>query len=120
MKTKLGIVGCSLLSLVGIVIGCSEPTHPLHLNADNTAAPQTNYAITDLGNLGGGSAVARAINDSGQVVGRSQTVAGEQHAFLWTAATGMTDLGTLGGGSSQAFSVNDLGHVVGSTFLASG
>ena len=53
--------------------------------------------MVDLGTLGGSEQQARAINDAGQVVGRSDTASGDEHAFLWTAAGGMVDLGTLGG-----------------------
>lgn len=41
------------------------------------------YEVIDLGTLGGNSSVPLAINDRGQVVGRSVTAAGESHAFLW-------------------------------------
>ena len=36
------------------------------------------------------------VNDRGQVVGRSQTITGEFHAFFWSATTGMIDLGAFG------------------------
>src|SRR5216110_1055210 len=49
----------------------------------------------DLGTLGGVSSYATDINESGTVVGWSQTAAGWPHAFRWTASTGMVDLGTL-------------------------
>lgn len=70
------------------------------------------YAIIDLGTLGGNSSWAEAINDSGQVVGHSDTGSGEQRAFLWTASGGMQDLGTLGG-TSVATAINSSGQVVG-------
>jgi probable HAF family extracellular repeat protein len=68
--------------------------------------------FTDLGTLGGGFSGAGAINDTGQVIGSSQTFSGVSHAFLWTANTGMIDLGTLGG-ACGAGSINDRGDVVG-------
>ena len=50
----------------------------------------------ELGTLGGQSSLASAINEHRQIVGSSETAAGETHAFLWENGH-MTDLGTLGG-----------------------
>ncbi len=72
----------------------------------NTAfAEILQYEITDLG-----SVVPYGINDTGQVVGISNS-----HAFFWDADSGMIDLGMLPGppGYSQAFSINDAGQVIG-------
>jgi probable HAF family extracellular repeat protein len=64
-----------------------------------------------LGTVGGFGSEANAVNNRGQVVGR--TVVGfELHAFSWTKKGGMLDLGTLGG-DSDAVAVNDRGQVVG-------
>jgi probable HAF family extracellular repeat protein len=58
-------------------------------------------AVIDLGDLGGTTTCALAINDSGSVVGYSGLPDGTQHAFLWTptapnATTGsMVDLNDL-------------------------
>ena len=77
--------------------------------------------MVDLGTLGGDFSQALAVNDGGQVVGVSKTVAGQFHAFSWTAGGPMVDLGTLGGLTSEAFAVNDGGQVVGvSTTTAAG
>jgi probable HAF family extracellular repeat protein len=69
----------------------------------------------DLGTLGGTFSFPSAINDKGEVVGRSTTVASgiSTHAFVWTARTGMIDLGTLGGATSRAAAVNNHGQVAG-------
>jgi len=71
--------------------------------------------IRDLGTLGGQGAVARDINESGQVVGEALTEFGPHRAFLWTEAHGMQDLGSVGNFNSSAFAINDVGVVVGET-----
>lgn len=75
------------------------------------------YTITDLGTLGGSSSSALAINNEGQVVGRStlpgDTVTG---AFLWQDGA-MTDLGSLGGTFNTANGINRAGDVVGASEL---
>jgi probable HAF family extracellular repeat protein len=76
-----------------------------------------NGQMTDLGDFGGGSTWATAINDAGQIVGQSarpstDTQVGAHTAFLWQAGQ-MTDLGTLGGRHSLAQALNNAGQVVG-------
>ena len=70
--------------------------------------------LVDLGTLGGLGSSAWAVNDSGQVVGTSDTTGNfGQHAFMWTQADGMIDLGTFGGTVSEARDVNEEGQIVG-------
>jgi probable HAF family extracellular repeat protein len=71
--------------------------------------------IQDLGNLGGSSATARSINDSGEVAGFSTDGSEETRAFMWDSTNGMVNLGTLGGDNSFALGINNSGEIVGST-----
>jgi probable HAF family extracellular repeat protein len=73
---------------------------------------------TDLGNLGGRRGWANGINSSGQVVGMSPDVSGDQRlAFLYSGGV-MYDLNNLISSSSglvltDAFGINDAGQIVG-------
>ena len=104
--------------------------HGINRSGDVAAANVTNgsyHAILyngswkDLGTLGGNESIAAGLNDSAQVVGYSQTSAGDTNAFLWTpgGATGvsgnpqMQNLGTLGGPVSEAYAINDAGQTTG-------
>jgi probable HAF family extracellular repeat protein len=81
------------------------------------------YTFTDLGGLPNPNSVAseaRAINDSGQVVGLSYVTRPSgtvYHPVVWAKdATGkyvITDLGTLGGNSGKALGINSQGEIVG-------
>jgi len=73
-----------------------------------------------LGDLGGGTAHAIAINDSGEVVGESSLANGTIHAFRWSATGGMQDMGSPQGGGSLATAINAKGEVAGLTYAANG
>jgi probable HAF family extracellular repeat protein len=77
---------------------------------------QKQGGIRDLGTLPGGDySAAYAINDSGVVVGISNTSI-STHAFSWTEAQGLKDLGTLPGtNASSALAINNQGQIVGSS-----
>src|SRR5262245_3698003 len=77
-----------------------------------TAAHAAQYAVTDLGTLGGAESFGSGLNAGGQVAGASYASGGAYHTFLWKPATPngasgtKTDLGTLGGIESFGNGVN--------------
>jgi probable HAF family extracellular repeat protein len=77
---------------------------------------QKQGGMRDLGTLPGGDySAAFGINDSGQVVGTSNT-ADSMHAFLWSSSSGLKDLGELAGtNSSQGYAINNAGQVAGAS-----
>jgi probable HAF family extracellular repeat protein len=73
----------------------------------------SDYAVLDLGTLGGTFATALGVNNEGWVTGFANLAGDEnRHAFLWVRGA-KTDLGTLGGPNSAGSLVNDRGQVVG-------
>lgn len=84
-----------------------------------------NHSLKDIGTLGGLTSQAQDINDSGQVVGYSDTVNTglvrdrRPHAFLYYSDV-LHDLGTLGGMESYAKGINDKGDVVGWSYYLPG
>jgi probable HAF family extracellular repeat protein len=105
----MATIALTLLVSSGVVLadfvagpGAAEPS-----------APKPVYAVTPLGDLGGGKSIARDINDSGQVTGQSQYASGQNRGFLWQDGQGMKPIGTLGGPTSPARGINKYGRVVG-------
>ena len=70
------------------------------------------YTVTNLGTLGGSESRAYSINNSGQVVGESNTATNGFRGFLYSAGA-MTDVGSLGGSTSVANWINDAGQIAG-------
>jgi probable HAF family extracellular repeat protein len=95
----------------GQVVGASG--HP-HGGETRAFFWEKRGGMRDLGTLPGGDySTALAINDSGVVVGTSNT-SNSMHAFSWTATQGLRDLGTASGSnSSSAFAINNQGQIAG-------
>jgi probable HAF family extracellular repeat protein len=78
----------------------------------------TKGSMTDVDALGGIESEATSVNDTGQMVGRTDLPDGT-HAFLWTPLTPggtsgiTTDLGGVGGPTTYAVAINGTGEVVG-------
>jgi len=76
------------------------------------AAAGQQYAIVDLGTLGGLESKAFDIGASGQVVGYTSNASGDYHAFRWDGA--IHDLGAIfGANQKMAYSINPSGQIVG-------
>jgi probable HAF family extracellular repeat protein len=75
--------------------------------------------LRGLGDLGGGSSEAVAINERGTVIGNSDIPGRAFHGFIYKNGA-MSDLGTLGGRGSSAWAVNNLDLVVGDSATATG
>lgn len=108
---RIGSRGCLRTLALLLFLSSSLVTSPSRTTAQAT--------ILDLGTLGGSYSEALGINSRGQVVGMSQTAAGEYHAFRWDGGT-MIDLGTLGGVFSSARDINQHGQIIGWSETPSG
>jgi probable HAF family extracellular repeat protein len=75
--------------------------------------------MVDIGSLGGqgGSIFPYDVNDAGQVVGDGLAIGAsgfaEEHAFLWTAATGVQDLHPASSIGDRALGINNQGQIAG-------
>ncbi len=70
--------------------------------------------MADLGNLGGASSVATAINALGEVAGQSDLLSDFTNGFLWTSGAGLQSIGILQGGQqSGANAINSSGEIAG-------
>jgi probable HAF family extracellular repeat protein len=116
----------------GAVVGCSDTASSEGYPCTGTVSGQHAFYWTKSGGLkdldtlpGGNISAAIGLNDSGEVVGYSNTSTGlltEYNfiAFEWTSAVGMVNLGKLSGGSAScAFGVNATGVIAGDSFVSS-
>jgi probable HAF family extracellular repeat protein len=110
----------------GSAAGVNDSGEVVGWTAPSTAFLWQNGNMQNLRALTGGSeSAARAINNSGQVVGYSEKIQyplgkkGGQPSITFTAVLWqngkITSLGTLGGANSSATAINDLGQVVGTS-----
>jgi probable HAF family extracellular repeat protein len=107
----------SLLPLIALSLGLSFVS-PVSAQVV-VLLDSSGKVLSEIGDLGGGfpsNPAPAGINDAGQVVGWSDTAAGQVHAFITGSnGKGTTDLGTLGGNwdFSEAYGINNAGQVVG-------
>lgn len=116
---RRGIAAATALAIAACATD-EGPTEP-ELGSTSAAVANADYAVQDLGTLGGSYSYAFGVSPDGAVVGTSATAGGTDHAFLWRNGT-MTDLGTLAGteGVSAARGINQHGEVVGESSTGDG
>jgi probable HAF family extracellular repeat protein len=113
-----GLNNAASIQVVGDSAPMGGPGHAVLWHKDAAGS----FVAQSLGTLGGPNSYANAVNDSGQVVGRSDTSQFDangnpiHHAFSWQQKEGMTDLDTLGSPGSEAMAVSATGRVVGTFF----
>ncbi|MEU5313238.1 hypothetical protein [Streptomyces sp. NPDC021562] len=108
-----------LLAGAGLLAAAAGPAHGADAPPTAPGTPSLQYAVRDLGTLGGTRSEATAI-DGGTVVGSSLTSGdATEHAFAYDLRRHtMTDLGTLGDSSRATGVAGD--HVVGESDLPAG
>jgi probable HAF family extracellular repeat protein len=128
--------GAVAINAGGEITGWSGPSTP-GLTIDPRATPCRDRApihafvwssgrMIDLGTLGGPTSFPVAIDNRGDVIGRSDTRTCDVHGFLWRKGR-MVDLGSLGGRPrcpgcplTDPRAINDRGQIVGASETRSG
>jgi probable HAF family extracellular repeat protein len=135
----LGALGGGLTSSIAFDVNNAGQVVGRSYSADQIVSPPTDpeffsraflwspgQGMQDLGALSGGHAVAYAINDAGQVVGKSWLSTSSPppygpnlRAVLWEPGNGIHDLGGLWNGpyNGAAYGINEAGQVVGESDL---
>jgi probable HAF family extracellular repeat protein len=110
---KLGSARVHDINSLGQVVGASGAPHGSGTRAFFWSRKT---GMVDLASLPGGDySVASGINDSGQVVGTSNSQNGIR-AFQWTSASGLQRLPALSGtNSSSAYAINKSGQIAGAS-----
>jgi probable HAF family extracellular repeat protein len=102
----------------GVVVGTGQTSAIL----GNHGFVATGTSMVALPILPGGDpelhSGAIAVNNAGQVVGRSPASGFVTHAVLWSASGVIQDLGTLGGTNSEAIDINASEQVIGWSQIA--
>ena len=118
----LGSLGGAFSSSEALGINASGTIVGLASTADGLVRRPVRFrrpgVVEDLGTLGGSYGVARAISDTGFIVGESTIDAANKirHGFLYESGR-MTDIGSLPGlETSTLYSVNSAGLAVGACF----
>src|SRR5947207_7630137 len=108
---KLGSARVHDINSLGQAVGASGAPHGSGTRAFFWSRETGMVDLTSL--PGGDYSVASAINDSGQVVGTSNSQNGI-HAFLWTAANGLQKLPAISGtNSTTAYAINGASQIAG-------
>ena len=119
-----GLMMVTSAALAGPAAGASDPVPP-RTPSPRTAAPDTTTPAaavltpTVLPGLGGSSASAAAVNDSGVVAGTALATDGRYYAVQWTGGR-ITRLPALGGAECQARDIDNSGRIVGGCMTAAG
>lgn len=119
-----GLMMVTSAALAGPAAGASDPVPP-RTSSPRTAAPDTTTPAaavltpTVLPGLGGSSASAAAVNDSGVVAGTALATDGRYYAVQWTGGR-ITRLPALGGSECQARDIDNSGRIVGACMTAAG
>lgn len=112
-------LGVGDISQIPVINASNQVAYSLFGPAGSGAWFFDGAMVRDLGTLGGPEAYVAALNDAGQVAGHSSNASGLDHAFRWSATTGMVDLGTLPGTeASFGMGINRQGQVVGNAEAA--
>ena len=100
--------------------GFSAATPTIHTTAPLTpqivlslSGKVLNYHVSNLGITDTAFSLASAINNSGEVAGRSKIAGGGSHLFFWEPSAGLYDIGTQLPGLGFPKDINNAGLVVG-------
>jgi probable HAF family extracellular repeat protein len=75
------------------------------------------YSVSDLGTLGGSSAIGFKINDSGTVIGWAETVYGYPQAIQSANGGPLQPLASLSASDSYALGINSAGVIAGTAYV---